>query len=88
MSGAAPTALDAASRTKPMADEKKPKRWITRATKGAHGQFAAKAKAAGESTREFAREKAGAPGLLGKQARLAETLMSMSHKSGIYTRKG
>ena len=63
-----------------MADEKKPKRkWIKSATANAHGQFRRKAEAAGETTREFAREKAGAPGKLGKEARLAETLMGMHH---------
>lgn len=55
------------------------KSWIKSATSNAHGQFAAKAKAAGKSTKEFAAEKASAPGKLGKQARLAETLMGM-HK--------
>lgn len=55
------------------------KGWIKGATANAHGQFAAKAKGAGKSTKEFAAEKADAPGKLGKQARLAETLMSM-HK--------
>lgn len=62
-----------------MAEKRK---WIKRATSGAHGQFAAKAKAAGETTREFADEKANAPGKLGKQARLAQTLMGMHHGSG------
>lgn len=57
-----------------------PKGWIKKATKNAHGQFAAKAKAAGKSTREYAREKADAPGRLGKQARLAKTLMGMKKK--------
>lgn len=56
------------------------KKWINGATKGAHGQFAAKAKAAGKSTKEFAKEKASAPGKTGKQARLAETLMGMNKK--------
>lgn len=56
----------------------KSKKWIAKATANAHGQFAAKAKKAGKSTREFAREKANAPGKLGKQARLAETLMGMN----------
>ena len=62
-----------------MAAKKKGK-WIAGATKNAHGQFAAKAKAAGKTTAEYAEEKAHAPGLLGKQARLAETLMGLSHK--------
>jgi hypothetical protein len=80
------TLTDAASRTNSMADEKKPKRWITKAAAGAHGQFRKKAEAAGETTREYAREKASAPGKLGKEARLAKTLMGM-HKHSIYTRK-
>lgn len=53
------------------------KKWIKKATEGAHGQFREKAEKAGESTREFAEEKADAPGKLGKEARLAKTLMSM-----------
>ena len=57
------------------------KKWIKGATANAHGQFAAKAKKAGESTAAFAAEKADAPGKLGKQARLAQTLMGMHHKS-------
>lgn len=54
------------------------RKWIKSATEGAHGQFAAKAKAAGESTREFAADKADAPGKVGEQARLAKTLMGMN----------
>ena len=57
------------------------KKWIAGATANAHGQFAAKAKAAGKTTREFASEKSDAPGKLGKQARLAQTLMGMHHKA-------
>lgn len=56
------------------------KKWIKSATANAHGQFAAKAKAAGMSTKAFASRHAGDSGKLGKQARLAETLMSMHHK--------
>lgn len=56
------------------------KKWIKKATENAHGQFAAKAAKAGMSTKAFAAEKAGAPGKLGKQARLAESLMNMRHK--------
>lgn len=59
-----------------MAEKKK---WIKGATANAHGQFRHKAEAAGMTTREFAKEKENAPGKLGKQARLAETLMGMSH---------
>ena len=55
------------------------KKWIAGATKGAHGQFRKKAEEAGESTREFAEEKKDAPGKLGKEARLASTLMAMHH---------
>lgn len=55
------------------------KKWIAGAVKGGKGKFAAKAKAAGETTREYAVEKKDAPGALGKEARLAETLMSMHH---------
>lgn len=54
--------------------------WIKKATEGAHGQFRKKAEAAGKTTREFAKEKAGASGKLGKEARLAENLMGMNHK--------
>lgn len=47
-------------------------KWMKEAFANARGQFKAKAKAAGKSTAEFAKEKASAPGKLGKQARLAE----------------
>lgn len=55
----------------------KPKKWISEATANAHGQFRAKAKAAGMSTHAFAELHKGSKGLLGKQARLALTLMGM-----------
>ncbi len=42
------------------------------------GTFTKKANAAGESVGEFAKEKAGAPGKLGKQARLAETFRKIA----------
>lgn len=42
------------------------------------GAFTAKAKKAGKSVAAFAKEKAGAPGRLGKQARLAQTLRKIS----------
>lgn len=61
-----------------MAETKKPKKWIAKATEGAHGQFRAKAERAGETTREFADEHAGDSGKTGKQARLAKTLMGTS----------
>ncbi len=54
--------------------------WIKDAISPKHKvQFAAKAKAAGKTTREYASEKSGASGTLGKQARLAQTLMGMHH---------
>ncbi len=62
-----------------MADKPKRRKWIQSATANSHGQFRAKAEAAGKTTREYAKEKENAPGVLGKQARLAETLMGMSH---------
>ena len=56
------------------------KKWIKSATSNAHGQFRAKAERAGESTAEFASEHSGDSGKLGKEARLAKTLMGMNHK--------
>ena len=70
--------------------EKKPKKWIKAATENAHGQFKAKAEKAGESTQAYAREEEHAPGKLGKQARLAESLMSMHkahNKSSVSSKK-
>jgi hypothetical protein len=64
------------------------KKWIAGATSNAHGQFAAKAEKAGKSTAEFASEKSDAPGVLGKQARLAKTLMGMHGKSRAQRRYG
>lgn len=56
----------------------KPKDWIQHSMPASHqGKFADKAKAAGVSTAEFAREKAHAPGVLGEEAREAETLMHL-----------
>lgn len=56
------------------------KKWMAKAFENSHGQFKAKAEKAGESTHEFAEEKAHAPGKLGKQARLAEAGMNADHK--------
>ena len=56
------------------------KKWIAKATSNAHGQFAAKAKAAGMSTAAYASKMSGAGGLTGKQARLAKTLMGLGKK--------
>ena len=65
------------------------KKWVKAATANSHGQFKAKAEKAGESTKEFAEEKKDAPGKIGKQARLAETLMGMHHGKAekLYGRK-
>lgn len=64
-----------------MADKPKRKNWIKKAVPESHkGDFSAKAKAAGKTTREYAAEHASDSGRLGKQARLAETLMGMPHK--------
>ena len=59
--------------------EKPKKHWIKGAIKKP-GAFRKKAEAAGETTKEFASEHAGDSGKTGAQARLAETLMGMSHK--------
>ena len=55
-------------------------KWIKSATSNAHGQFAAKAAKAGESTREFATEHEHDSGKTGAQSRLALTLMGMHRK--------
>jgi hypothetical protein len=52
--------------------------WIKGAVEGGKGNFRKKAQAAGKTTKEFAAEKANAPGKLGKEARLASTLMGMN----------
>ena len=54
-------------------------RGLNRAVAHSHGQVAAKAARAGETTREYAEQKAHAPGKLGKQARLALILMGFHH---------
>jgi hypothetical protein len=56
------------------------KNWIKGAIKHP-GSFKAAAQKAGKSTAEYASEKADAPGMLGRRARLAQTLMGMrKHK--------
>lgn len=55
------------------------KHWIAGAIKHP-GAFKAKAEKAGMSTAAYAEKKANAPGTLGKQARLAKTLMGMHKK--------
>lgn len=49
--------------------------WMEKATANSHGQFKAKAKAAGKSTGAYADQMASKGGKTGKQARLAKTLM-------------
>lgn len=72
------TLTDMASRT--MADKPK-KNWIKKAIpKEHHGRFREKAERARKSTRAFAKEHEHDSGTLGKEARLAETLMGMKHK--------
>ncbi len=56
------------------------KHWIDSATKNAHGQFREKARKAGMSTRAFAEKHKDSAGKLGKQARLALTLMGTNKK--------
>jgi hypothetical protein len=61
--------------------------WIKKADKHP-GAFKKKAEAAGETTREFAKEHAGDSGKLGKQARFAENAMGAARKSRLpYKRK-
>jgi hypothetical protein len=74
---ARPNLVDMLSRSSDVAK----KSWIRKAIpKTRKGIFKAKAERAGKTTAEFAREKESAPGSLGKEARLAENLMGMSHK--------
>lgn len=48
--------------------------------KGTKGLFTRKAKAAGKSVQEFAREKSSAKGKLGKEARFAKAMGSIVRK--------
>jgi hypothetical protein len=56
------------------------KNWIEKATSKNKGSFKKSAEKAGESTAEYAQEKSGASGKLGRRARLAETLEKMRKK--------
>lgn len=58
----------------------KSKNFIKKAIGNNKGVFKAKAQKAGMTTKEFAAEKASAPGKLGKEARLAQTLMGLPKK--------
>lgn len=63
--------------------------WIKKGAKAHPGLFKKKADAAGKTTREYAAEKADAPGKLGKEARFAENAMGAARKSRLpYKRKG
>lgn len=59
------------------------KHWIDGAIKHP-GALKAKAKKAGESTREFAESHKNSSGTTGKQARLAITLMGMHRKKPLH----
>lgn len=56
--------------------------WIAGAVSKGKGKFSAKAKKSGMSTRAFASKESSQPGKLGKEARLAETLMKMHRGHG------
>lgn len=62
-----------------MPKARKAGKWIAGAIKRP-GAFTRKAKAAGMGVQAFARAKRGAPGRLGKQARLALTLKRLSRR--------
>lgn len=57
----------------------KKKKWIQEAIKEP-GSFTAAAKRAGKTVAAFAEAKVGAPGKLGKRARLAQTLRKIAKK--------
>lgn len=63
-----------------MAERKK--NWVKKAVpESRKGVFKAKAEAAGMSTKAYAAKEKDAPGALGKEARLATTLMGMGAKA-------
>jgi hypothetical protein len=77
--------LDAASRSITVAK----KGWVKKAVPDSRkGVFKKKAEAAGMSTAAYAEKEKDAPGKLGKEARLAQTLMSMGSKKIKYKSKG
>jgi hypothetical protein len=74
------TLADLSSRTANMADAKSKKKWVQAAVpKSRKGVFKEKAEHAGMSTRAYAEKEKNASSALGKEARLATTLMGM-HK--------
>lgn len=62
-----------------MADGKK--KWIQKGASKHPGLFAAKARGAGKTTREYAAEKKDAGGTLGKEANFAANAMSAGRKA-------
>ena len=52
-------------------------KWIQKATSKHEGLFSRKAKKAGMSTSAYAAKEKNAPGRLGKEARLAQTLSKL-----------
>lgn len=57
--------------------------WMQNAVKPSRkGVFKAKAEKAGMSTAAYAAQEKGAPGKLGKEARLAQTFMKTNHSRG------
>lgn len=63
--------------------------WIKKGASKHPGKFAAKAKAAGMSTRMYARKEKGAGGTLGKEANFAINAMGAgkkAHKSKLYSK--
>ena len=58
-------------------------KWMQDAVKPSRkGVFKAKAERAGMSTQAYAAKEAGAPGRLGKEARLAQTFAKANHSRG------
>lgn len=57
--------------------------FIKKATANHKGLFKKKAEDAGESTSAYASQEADAPDKLGKEARLASTLMGLAPKGGL-----
>jgi hypothetical protein len=80
---ASATLADLASRSTGMA---KSKGWIKAGAAEHPGRFAAKATAAGETTREYAAQKKHAGGTLGKEANFALNAMAAGKKrhGGMY----
>jgi len=61
--------------------------WISKATSKHKGTFSAKAAKAGMSTAAYAKKEASASGKLGKEARLALTLMHLNRAGAKHNAK-